>query len=443
MVESTTGLGLTTNSQWIEASDQWSLNTWHKFPIVPARGLGCSLWDVEGNEFLDMMSGQLCVSVGHSHPRLLDAVSRQSALLMQTGSSFTTPQEVELSRRLTELTPGDLQKPFYGCTGSDSVETAIRIARFATGRHEMVALSESYHGLSLGSWSVTGRGYRRGHPEYGPATPGVTFIPTPNPYRCRICSDEGCASLACFEYSVEMIDLNTTGEPAAVIIEPVLGGPIVVPPAEYIQALRHFCTERGALLIMDEALTGLGRTGKWFAAEHHNVVPDIMTLSKSLGGAVPLSATLASESVTQGLEEGGYSQSTSHSGDPFLCGVGLANLDIIENEGLVERAEVMGEYFKTGLENLKDQYEIVGDVRGVGLLLGMEIVTDKASAAPAPDLMTQITGYCLDKGLILFTTPGTPIIRIAPPLVIGESEIDRALTVIENAIRAVSEGAGR
>ena len=362
---------------------------------------------------------------------------------MQTGSSFTTPQEVELSRRLTELTPGDLQKPFYGCTGSDSVETAIRIARFATGRHEMVALSESYHGLSLGSWSVTGRGYRRGHPEYGPATPGVTFIPTPNPYRCRICSDEGCASLACFEYSVEMIDLNTTGEPAAVIIEPVLGGPIVVPPAEYIQALRHFCTERGALLIMDEALTGLGRTGKWFAAEHHNVVPDIMTLSKSLGGAVPLSATLASESVTQRLEEGGYSQSTSHSGDPFLCGVGLANLDIIENEGLVERAEVMGEYFKSGLENLKDQYEIVGDVRGVGLLLGMEIVTDKASAAPAPDLMTQITGYCLDKGLILFTTPGTPIIRIAPPLVIGESEIDRALTVIENAIRAVSEGAGR
>ena len=443
MVESMTGQSLTTNEEWIEAGERWSLNTWHKFPIVPERGLGCSLWDVEGNEFLDMMSGQLCVSVGHSHPRLLDAVSRQSALLMQTGSSFTTPQEVELSRRLTELTPGDLQKPFYGCTGSDSVETAIRIARFTTSRHEMVALSESYHGLSLGAWSVTGRGYRRSHPEYGPAMPGITFIPTPNPYRCRICSDEGCTSLACFEYSVEMIDLNTTGEPAAVIIEPVLGGPIVVPPPEYMQALRRFCDERGALLIMDEALTGLGRTGKWFAAEHHNVVPDIMTLSKSLGGAVPLSATLVSESVAQRLEEGGYSQSTSHSGDPFLCGVGLANLDIIEDEGLVERAEAMGAYFQSGLEALRDQYEIIGDVRGLGLLLGLEIVTDKASATPAPDLMTQITGYCLDKGLILFTTPGTPIIRIAPPLVIGEPEIDRALTVMEEAIRAVSEGAGR
>ena len=441
MVESAPGLDLTTNSQWIEAGQRWSLNAWQKFPIVPERGLGCTLWDVEGNEYLDMMSGQLCVSVGHSHPRLLDAVSRQAALLMQTGSSFTTPQEVALSKRLTELTPGDLQKPFYGCTGSDSVETAIRIARFATGRQEMVALSESYHGLSLAAWSVTGRGYRRGHPEYGPGLPGVTFLPTPNPYRCRFCSSRDGCSLACFGYSVEMLDLNTTGEPAAVIIEPVLGGPIVVPPPEYVRALRRFCTERGVLLIMDEALTGLGRTGKWFAAEHHDVVPDVVTLSKSLGGAVPLSATLVSESVAHRLEEGGYAQSTSHSGDPFLCGVGLANLDIIESEGLVEKAEIMGAYFRAGLESLRDQYEIVGDVRGLGLLLGLEIVTDKASANPAPDLMTQITSYCLRKGLILFTTPGTPIIRLAPPLVIGRPEIDRALTIMDEAIMAVSEGA--
>ena len=442
MVGSTHGLDLTTNEQWIEAGERWTLNTWQKFPIVPARGLGCSLWDVEGKEYLDMMSGQLCVSVGHSHPRLLDAVTRQSALLMQTGSSFTTPQEVALSKRLSELTPGDLQKPFYGCTGSDSVETAIRIARFATGRQELISLSESYHGLSLAAWSVTGRGYRRGHPEYGPGLPGVTFLPTPNSYRCRFCSRQDGCSLACFDYSVEMIDLNTAGEPAAVIIEPVLGGPIVVPPPGYMQALRRFCTERGALLIMDEALTGLGRTGKWFAAEHHNVVPDVMTLSKSLGGAVPLSATLVSESVARKLEEGGYAQSTSHSGDPFLCGVGLANLDIIESEGLVERAEVMGDYFRTGLETLRDQYEIVGDVRGVGLLLGLEIVTDKASAHPAPDLMDQITSYCLQKGLILFTTHGTPVIRLAPPLVIGEPEIDQALAIMEEAIRAVSEGVG-
>ena len=171
----------TTNSEWIEAGQRWSLNTWHKFPIVPARGLGCSLWDVEGNEFLDMMSGQLCVSVGHSHPRLLDAVSRQSALLMQTGSSFTTPQEVELSRRLTKLTPGDLQKPFYGCTGSDSVETAIRIARFATGRHEMVALSESYHGLSLGSWSVTGQRVPSGPPRIRTGNARCHLHPHPQP----------------------------------------------------------------------------------------------------------------------------------------------------------------------------------------------------------------------------------------------------------------------
>jgi len=436
------GIDANTNRQWLEEGAKYSLNTWAKFPMVPERGKGCTIWDVEGNSYLDLMSGQLCVSVGQGHPNLLEAVATQSQLLMQTGSSFVNPQEVTLSKKLAELTPGDLQKPFYGCTGSDSNETAIRIARFATGRHEMVSLSESYHGLTYSAWSVTGRGYREGHPEYGAGMPGVTFIPTPNPYRCRFCETRKSCDMGCFDYSMEMLDLTTSGEPAAVIVEPVLGGPILVPPKKYMQALRRFCTERGALLIVDEALTGLGRTGRWFASEHHEIVPDVITLSKSLGGAVPLSATLVSKEVANKLESNGYAQSTSHSGDPFLCGVSLANIDIIESEGLVENAAKMGDYFKAGLETLREQYEIVGDVRGLGLLLGIEIVKDKDSAEPAVDFMDQITKHCLDSGLILFTTAGTPVIRIAPPLIIGTGEIDTALTKMEDSIRSVSEGIG-
>jgi 4-aminobutyrate aminotransferase-like enzyme len=236
------------------------------------------------------------------------------------------------------------------------------------------------------------------------------------------------------------MDQTTTGQPAAIIIEPLLGGPIVTPSREYMQELRRFCTERGILLIVDEALTGLGRTGKWFASEHFDIVPDIMTLSKSLGGAVPLSATMVTGAIAEKLESGGYYQSTSHTGDPFLCGIGLANLAIIEEEGLVENAERMGAYFKSGLEELRNQYEIVGDVRGLGLLLGLEIVRDKESAEPAKDLLRHIEDYCLDRGLILFTTEGTPIIRLAPPLVITRAEIDTALSIMEEAIRSAAEG---
>ena len=442
MANQIAGHCLETNKEWLDLASEYSLRTWAKHPIVLERAKGCKVWDVEGKEYLDMMSGQLCVSVGPGHPQLLEAINQQAQRIMQTGSAFSAPEEIALAKRLADLAPGDLQKSFFGCSGSESNETAMRIARFATGRQEMASLSESYHGLTFGSWSVTGRGYRSNHPEYGLGMPGVTFLPTPNPYRCLFCRGQGACDLTCFQYSQDLMDKTTTGQPAAIIIEPILGGPIVVPSREYMQELRRFCTERDILLIADEALTGLGRTGKWFASEHFDIVPDIMTMSKSLGGAVPLSATIVTDAIAEKLESGGYYQSSSHTGDPFLCGVGLANLDIIEEEGLVGNAERMGAYFKSGLEELRNQYEIVGDVRGLGLLLGLEIVRDKESAEPAIDLMRHIEDYCLDRGLILFTTGGTPIIRLAPPLVITRAEIDTALTIMEEAIRSAAEGGG-
>lgn len=432
------------NKDWSDQFQEYRIQTWSKNTIVLERGEGCRLWDVEGKEYIDLMSGQLCVSVGHSHPELLDAIQVQAGQLMQTGSPFTTPQEISLAKRLAEITPGDLYKSFFGCGGSESNETALRMAKFCTGRQEVIALTGSYHGLSHGSWSVTGRGYRLGHPEYGLGMPGVTFLPAPNPYRCFFCRQKMYCDLTCLEYSEDLLDKTTSGQPAAIIVEPIMGGSIIVPSREYMQELRRICTERDTMMIIDEALTGIGRTGKWFASEHFDVVPDIMTLSKSLGGAVPLSAVMVGKPVAEALESGGYIQTTSHTGDPFLCGVGMANIDIIQRYELVGNSERMGAYFKMGLEELKSRYEMVGDVRGLGLLLGLEIVTDKDSREPAPDLLDRIEHYCLEHGLILFTSKEmsskeVSVIRIAPPLVITKGEIDLALSILEEAIRSAAK----
>jgi 2,2-dialkylglycine decarboxylase (pyruvate) len=423
------------NQYWLDLDQKYTLQTWPKYPIALDRGEGCWLWDVEGKRYLDLMAGQLCVAVGHAHPTLVEAIHLQIKRLMQTGSPFVTPQEAQLSEKLSELTGGGLSKSFFGCTGSDSNDTAMRIARFCTNRDEMVGLVGGYHGSTYGAWSVTSRGYRRNRPQYGVGLPGVTFFPLPEPYRCRFCQPKGRCDLTCFDAGKELLDETTSGRPKAIFVEPILGGTVSVLTKEYFQALRQLCDERGALLIVDEAVTGIGRTGKWFACEHFGVVPDIITLSKGLGGAVPLSAVVVRKQFADFLEEGGYLNTTSHRGDPFLCGVGLANIQIIEQEDLLGNTERIGEYFRHGLEALKSTYDVVGDVRGMGLFLGIEIVTNQETRQPALDLMLKIESHCLKQGLIIFTTPGVPVIRFSPPLVIGKAEIDFALSVLDEAIR--------
>ena len=431
-----------TNWQWRELDKQFRLQSRQVHDIVLQRGEGCRVWDVEGKEYLDLMSGQLCVSVGHSHPTLVEAVARQSAQIMQTGMPFTTPQEVSLAQKIAELAPGDLQKTAFGTTGSESNEYALRMAKFYTGHSELAALVDGYAGLTYGSWSVTGRGSRSKHPEYGVGMPGVSFLPTPNPYRCLFCKGKGACDLSCLEYSVELLDSTTSGQPAAIILEPVISsGGVIVPTKEYMQGIRRMCDERGALMILDEAQTGFGRTGKWFACEHLDVIPDILTVSKSLGGSVPLSAVVMRPHIAQKLEDAGFHQGSSHMGDPFLCAVGLANLEIIEEEDLVGNGQRMGDYFKSQLEALME-YEIIGDVRGLGLLLGVEIVRDKESREPAEDILRRIESYCMDHGLILFVSARPSVIRIAPPLVISKQEVDRALTILEEGIR-YAIGSGR
>ena len=435
---------LTTNQDWLKEDQQYRLQSRGLYPVVLERGEGCRVWDVEGNEYLDMMSGQICVSIGHSHPELLEAISEQTSRLMQTGTTFITPQEVKLAKKMAEVTPGDLHKSYFANTGSESNEVAMRMAKFLTGRDEIVALSGGYHGGTYGSWSVSSTDSNR-RKGFGAGMAGLTFLPAPNPYRCLFCKGNGSCDLTCLEYSEELLDRTTTGEPAAIILEPILSaGGVFVPSKEYMQGIRRMCDERGALMILDEAQTGLGRTGKWFTCEHFDVVPDILTVSKGLGGSVPLCATVVRKPIAEELENTGFTQSSSHSGDPFLCGVGLANIEIIQKYDLVANAERMGAYFRAALEELMKHYEIVGDVRGLGLLQGLEIVRNKDTKEPAPELLREIAARCLERGLILFTgsTSGKygNVTRVAPPLIITREEADRALGILEEAIQYVSEG---
>ena len=440
MVKTAAGPRQRTNQEWLEEDREYRLETRNIHPVVLERGEGCLVWDVDGKEYLDLMAGQICVSIGHSHPELLEAVVEQSAQLMQTGLTFGTPQEISLAKKISELTPGDLHKSFFATSGSESNEAALRMAKFYTGRNEVAALVGGYHGATYGSWSVSG------HPSaakkaLGVGMPGVTFLPTPNPYRCLFCKEKGACNLGCLEYSEDLLDKTTSGEPAAIILEPIMSaGGVIVPSREYMQGIRRISTERGAVLIFDEAQTGVGRTGKWFACEHFDVVPDILTVSKSLGGSVPLSATVVRKPIALELEANGYTQVSSHAGDPFLCGVALANIEIIERHGMVTKAAQKGDYFKARLEDLKERYEIVGDVRGLGLLLGIEFVRSKDTKKPAPELLSAISSQCFERGLVLFGGSIRHITRVAPPLVITKAQIDHAVDILEEATIAAEGG---
>jgi 2,2-dialkylglycine decarboxylase (pyruvate) len=279
-----------------------------------------------------------------------------------------------------------------------------------------------------------------GHAGYGPLMTGVCAIPAPYEYRCPFRC--GSCDLRCWEVGMELIERTTSGRPAGLIMEFILGGGgIIRIPANFAQAVRSFCSERGALIIADEALSGIGRTGKWFSFEHTGVIPDIVVTAKSLGGGVPLSAITTSPEVTDRATKTGFVHLATHQGDPMQCAVGLANIEVIEEERLLENAERMGERFGRGLKEIEDRYEIVGDVRGIGLLWGVEIVRDKDSKAVDSELAATVSAECIKRGLIVGEAPpggGVNVLRLAPPLVVTPEEIDEALEVIADAVETAS-----
>lgn len=406
------------------------------YPEIVEKALGCHVWDASGRKILDFTSGQMCATVGHNHPNIIAAIRRSCETALHLFSGMIPRSVVELADRLAKLVPKPLSKSLFVNTGSESNEAAIKMAKLTTGGFEVVALGGSWHGVTGHAGSVSFASDRKG---YGPGMPGTFVIPEPNAYRCPVkhCRDQ--CDRTCMKIGFELYDMQSTGARAAVVAEPVISaGGVIVPPEGYFNALRDEAEKRNMLLVFDEAQTAFGRLGHWFAASQLNVTPDIMTVSKTLGGGIPLAAVITTDEIEETCHRRGFSFYTSHVSDPLPATVGLAVLDTIEGEHLLERAREMGEYLAAALRDLQARHEEIGDVRGMGLLRGIELVKDRETREPHHELGALTTARCLELGLsmnIRRRPERGSVWRIAPPLTVGRADIDLAMTIFDQALR--------
>ncbi|RWF57089.1 aspartate aminotransferase family protein, partial [Mesorhizobium sp.] len=364
-------------------------------PAIIERAAGSFVYDADDRPILDFTSGQMSALLGHAHPRIVSTVSRQVERAAHLFSGMLSRPVVELAERLAALAPG-LDRVLLLSTGAESNEAAIRMAKLVTGKHEIVAFSKSWHGMTGAAASAT---YSAGRKGYGPAAVGSLAIPAPNSFRPRFRNADGSLDwLTELNDAFDMIDSQSTGSLAAFVAEPILSsGGILELPQGYLAALHQKCRERGMLLILDEAQTGIGRTGDMFAFQKDGVTPDILTLSKTIGAGLPLSAVMTTAEIEEAAHDKGFLFYTTHVSDPLPAAVGVAVLDVVEEEKLVDRAQRLGAKLFEGLSRLKQRYECVGDVRGRGLLLGVEIVKD--GKVPNHELGAAIAAEAFRRGL--------------------------------------------
>lgn len=401
---------------------------------------GSFVTTADGRRLLDFTSGQMSAILGHSHPEIVATVQHSIGTLDHLFSGMLSRPVVELAERLAASLPDPLSKTLLLTTGAESNEAAIRMAKLVTGKHEIVSFARSWHGMTQAAANAT---YSAGRQGYGPAAPGNLAIPTPNSYRPDFTTSDGELDWQRqLDFGFELIDAQSAGSLAACIVEPILSsGGLLELPLGYLVALQRKCRERGMLLILDEAQTGLGRTGNWYAFERDGVVPDIITLSKTLGAGLPLAAVVTSEAIEQAAHERGFLFFTTHVSDPLVAAVGNTVLDVLERDRLELRAGVLGRRLSEGLQALAQQHQSIGDVRGRGLLIGVELVTDRATKQSAGGLGAAVTQRCLELGLHLniVQLPGLGgVLRIAPPLTSSEAEIDLGLQLIDQALTDVT-----
>lgn len=407
--------------------------------VIIERAEGSFVYDADGRAILDFTSGQMSAVLGHTHPDVVATVERQMRSVAHLFSGMLSRPVVDLAARLASLAPG-LDRVQLLTTGAESNEAAIRMAKLVTGGHEVVAFAQSWHGMTGAAASATYSAGRRG---YGPAAAGSFVIPAPNSYRPRFAHPDGSIDWQTeLDDAFALIDRQSTGSLAAFIAEPILssGGILELPPG-YLAALKRKCEERGMLLILDEAQTGVGRTGHMFAFQRDSVAPDIMTLSKTLGAGLPLAAVMTTQEIEQQAYEHGFLFYTTHVSDPLPAAVGVTVLDVVERDGLVEQAITRGERLRQGLASLQQRFECVGDVRGRGLLLGLEIVTDRRTKAPGFELGARVMEEAMHRGLSMniVKLPGMGgVFRIAPPLTVSDAEIDRGLEIMAEAIEVAA-----
>ncbi|MFD5856727.1 aspartate aminotransferase family protein [Streptomyces chartreusis] len=404
------------------------------------RAAGSFVYTADGRKILDFTSGQMSAILGHSHPAIVETVQRQVATLDHLYSGMLSRPVVDLARRLAETLPAPLDKALLLTTGAESNEAAIRMAKLVTGKHEIVSFARSWHGMTQAAASAT---YSTGRKGYGPSAPGNFAIPVPNPYRPDFTTPDGELDWRRqLDFAFDLIDAQSTGNLAACLVEPILSsGGIIEPPPGYFAALQRKCRERGMLLILDEAQTGLCRTGTWYAFERDGVVPDILTLSKTLGAGLPLAAVLTSAEIEQEAYDRGFLFFTTHVSDPLVAAVGNTVLDVLTRDRLDERARGLGAFLRTGLEDMATRHEVIGDIRGRGLLAGLELVVDRETKQSSDKLGAQVTRRCLELGLHMniVQLPGMGgVFRIAPPLTATEDELALGLSILDTAIGEVS-----
>lgn len=394
---------------------------------------GSTIEDTQGRRYLDF-HGNNVHQVGFANPRVIAAIKAQLDELSFCTRRYTNRAAVDLARKLAEIAPGDLNKVLLAPGGTSAVGMALKLARIATGRHKTISMWDSFHGASLDAISVGGEELFRG--GIGPLMPGASHVPPPGEYRCLWdCSQRGGCDLKCADY-IDYV-LAREGDVAAVIAEPMRCTPYI-PAADYWRQVRRACDRHGTLLIFDEIPLGLGRTGRMFACEHYGVVPDMLVLGKGLGGGVlPLAALVAREGldVAGSRALGHY----THEKNPVCCAAALATIRYIEEHRLPERAMRLGEHALQRLQALADKHALIGDVRGVGLLLGVELVEDRQTKQPAARQAEEIMYRALDRGLSFKLTMGS-IITLTPPLIIEKAELDRAIDILDACLGEVERG---
>src|SRR6266446_2888737 len=401
--------------------------------LAMARGTGSTLIDEDGNEYIDFIAGIGVGSVGHCHPHYVEALKRQVERL--TFGSFTTETRAKFLELLASVTPDGLTRIQMFSGGAEAVEAALRLAKAATGKREVIGFWGGFHGKTGGVLGLLGSDFKH---HLGPFLPGQYLTPYADCYRCPLRLTYPDCGIACADYVRDVIRVQTGGEIAAIIVEPMQGtAGNVVPPEGFLRAVQQIAKEAGALLLCDEMITGIGRTGSMWGSDHDGVVPDVMTVGKGMGGGFPLSAVISTDELTAKKPWSNPSaSSSSYVGNPLAAAAGLASLEIILKENLVKNADRVGAVMLKRLEALKEKYRCVGEVRGRGLMLGMELVKDRRTKEPLGKDVTQaLYKECLRRGLAAMTY--SPTVRINPPLVIREEEALNGLAILDEALGAI------
>jgi 4-aminobutyrate aminotransferase-like enzyme len=403
-------------------------------PLVIVAAKGRSLIADDGQAYLDCFSGISVVNAGHNHPRILAAAREQMEQLVHCCSYiYHVPVVGELAARLATLTPAGLTKSFFSSSGAEANEGALRLAKQATGRREVVALTYGFHGRTIGTLSITGNNARK--KNNGPYLPGVAFGPAPYCYRCPLGLSYPSCGVACASSLKEVVRLQTSGDVAAFVAEPVLGeGGIITPPPEYFEIAARIFHEDGALYIVDEVQTGFGRTGRMFGIEHFaGVAPDVVTMAKGIASGFPLGAFAAREPVSEAMKPGDHL--STFGGNPISCAAALANLAVIEEEGLVANAARQGEWLLAHFRGVQEKVPLLGDVRGLGLMIGLELVRDRRTKEPATLEARAVRAAMRERG-VLVGVGGiyVNVVRIQPPLSITPQECDRLAATLEEVL---------